>query len=145
MTSRPPRAAQTSMPNYRQIHTRMWSSDNWFTALRPEFKLLFIYLFSNARASACGLYELPMMNVPFETGLAMRQVIQGFEIFAQANKVKYDPKTSVVWVRNMYKYQASSSPKLAARIRADIRAVPDCDLKAEALAYLIDEMGMRLE
>jgi hypothetical protein len=131
------------MPNYRQIHTRMWLSDTWFTSLEPAFKLLFIYLFSNARASACGLYELPIANVSFETGPPIEQVILGFETFTKAGKVRYDPETGVVWIRNMYKYQASSSPKLAARIRADISAVPDCDLKDEALAYLADEAGIQ--
>jgi len=126
------------MPNYRQIHTRMCSSDSWFTSLSPDFKLLFIYLLSNARASASGLYELPIANVPFETGLTLEQVVQGFQTFSEAGKITYDNDTGVVWVRNMYKYQSSASPKLAARIRADIRAVPDCDLKAEALSYLID-------
>ena len=145
MTNRPARTAGTSMPNYRQIHTRMWSSDRWFTSLEPAFKLLYIYLFSNARASACGLYELPLAHVPLETGLTLEQVTLGLEVFKQADKVQYDPETAVVWVRNMYKYQASSSPKLVARIRADIRAVPDCKLKTDALSYLVTDMGMAVE
>lgn len=134
----------TSMHNYRQIHTRMWSSDSWFISLELEFKLLFIYLFSNSRASACGLYELPITIVPFETGLTMEQVMRGFEVFDKADKVRYDPETGVVWVINMFKYQSSPSPRLAARLRADIRAVPECNLKDEALTYLIDVMGMQL-
>ena len=42
------------MPGYRQLHTHIWS-DNWFAELEPDLKLLFIYLFSNERASICGL------------------------------------------------------------------------------------------
>jgi len=134
----------TSMPNYRQIHTRMWSSDSWFCSLEPALKLLFIYLFSNSRASACGLYELPIAIVPFETGLPMETVVRGFDIFTKADKIKYDPETGVMWVKNMFKYQSSPSPRLVARIRADIRAVPECALKDEALSYLIDVMGLQL-
>lgn len=130
------------MSNYRQIHTRMWASDTWFSSLNSEFKLLFIYLFSNERASACGLYELPLRIISFETGLRREQVVEGFEIFAKADKAKYDPETGVVWIRNMFKFQASTSPRLAARIEADIKAAPDCDLKSEALRYLRDTVSI---
>jgi DnaD/phage-associated family protein len=66
--------------------------------------------------------------------------LQAFEVFAQADKAYYDPKTGVVWVKNMFKFQANSSPKLAARIAADIRAVPECALKDEALRYLAERL-----
>ena len=117
------------MAGYRQLHTRMWSSDRWFADLRPEFKLLFIYLFSNERASVSGLYELPLRVTCFETGLDQETVLAGFEAFKQADKVLYDRESGVVFVRNMFKYQGSGSPKIKERIKADLKAVPDCDLK----------------
>lgn len=121
------------MSGYRQIHTRMWSSDRWFTELKPEFKLLFMYLFSNERASVSGLYELPLNVAAFETGLGRDVIEAGFAEFAQANKVYYDTSKGVVYVCNMFKYQGSNSPKLLARIRADIKTVPDCSLKEKWL------------
>ena len=123
------------MTGYRQLHTHIWS-DSWFVELEPDWMLLFIYLFSNERASICGLYELPVRTICFETGLDREGVRQGLEAFAKANKVKYDFATSVVWVKNMLKYQGSTSPKVQARIQADIRAVPDCELKQQFLDTL---------
>lgn len=117
------------MSGYRQIHTRMWSSDRWFTELSPEHKLLFVYLFSNERTSVSGLYELPVTVASFETGLSRETVYAGMIAFEQAGKVLYDPESGVVYVRNMFKYQGSNSPKLLARLKADIKAVPACALK----------------
>jgi hypothetical protein len=123
------------MSGYRQLHTHIWS-DSWFIELEPDLKLLFIYLFSNERASICGLYELPIRTISFETGLDRDVIKKGLEIFNKADKVKYDFDASVVWVRNMLKYQGSPSPKVQTRIQADIKAVPDCDLKRQALDSL---------
>lgn len=117
------------MAGYRQLHTRMWSSDKWFSELTPELKLLFIYLFSNERASVCGLYELPVRLICFETGLEMTVVDDGLRFFELKEKVYYDRETSVVWVRNMYKYQGTESPQIKKRIIADIKAVPNCEIK----------------
>ena len=123
------------MSGYRQLHTHVWS-DSWFEELEPELKLLFIYLFSNERASICGLYELPVRTISFETGLVRELIMKGLEVFNKANKVSYDCAVGVVWVRNMLKYQGNSSPKVQARIQADIQAVPDCDLKQKFLDSL---------
>jgi DnaD/phage-associated family protein len=123
------------MSGFRQLHTRIWS-DSWFTELKPEMKILFIYLFGNERASVCGLYELPIRTISFETGLDRDIVKKGLEVFNNADKVKYDFETSVIWVKNMRKYQATTSPKVQARIQADIKAVPECDLKKQFLDTL---------
>jgi len=123
------------MSGYRQLHTRIWS-DGWFAELEPDLKMLFIYLFSNERASICGLYELPIRTISFETGLNRDVIQRGLELFARAGKVSYDFAVSVIWVRNMLKYQGSSSPKVQARIKADIEAVPGCELKQQFLDTL---------
>ncbi|MBE3144004.1 MAG: hypothetical protein IMZ61_08795, partial [Planctomycetes bacterium] len=120
------------MANYRQLHTKTWV-DSWFMELSPEQKLLFIHLFSNQRASACGLYEMPIRVMSFETGLAPETIKKCLEVYNDADKVYYDFQTSVIWIVNMPKYQSSASPKLRARIEADIKAVPDCELKSRFL------------
>jgi hypothetical protein len=123
------------MAGYRQLHTRMWSSDQWFADLPKGQKLLFIYLFSNERASVSGLYELPMRVIAFETGLSVEDEIKpALQAFAQADKVLYDFEKQVVWVRKMLKYQASTSPKVKNRIKTDVASVPDCPLKTRWLS-----------
>lgn len=122
------------MAGYRQLHTRMWSSDQWFADLMPAYKLLFIYLFSNERASVIGLYELPLRVMAFETGLEQDAILAGLAVFAAVDKVHYDRATGIVYVRNMFKYQGSTSPKLKERIKSDLKAVPDCGLKTRFIS-----------
>ena len=55
------------MTGYRQLYTHIWS-DSWFVELEPDWMLLFIYLFSNERASICGLYELPIRTIFLKPG-----------------------------------------------------------------------------
>jgi DnaD/phage-associated family protein len=116
------------MADYRQCHTKIWA-DSWFIELSSEQKLLFMYLFSNQRASVCGLYELPIRVMSFETGIDRDTIKKCLEVYTKADKAYYDFNASVLWVVNMPKYQSSTSPKLKARIEADITAVPDCELK----------------
>jgi len=54
------------MANYRQIHTQIWR-DNWFLELRPDEKLLFIYLFSNDNSNLAGIYEIHESIIALET------------------------------------------------------------------------------
>ena len=119
------------MSFYRQIHTRMWS-DAWFLDLLPEEKLLFIYLFSNEHASMCGLYELPLKTMAFETGLRTDAITLTLHRFGEAGKVLYAPP--YIWVPNLRKYNENRSPKVAAMIKAQLAEIPDCDLKRRYLA-----------
>jgi hypothetical protein len=130
------------MANYRQLHSRMWSSDSWFLELKPEHKLLFIYLFSNERSSVCGLYEIPIRIISFETGLDRSVVQSGFEVFIKADKIKYDFDAGVIWVKKMLQYQGSSSDLLHRRIKADFKNVPECELKKEFLYWLRDTLSI---
>jgi hypothetical protein len=116
------------MSGYRQIHTKIWT-DAWFQELSFHHKLLYVYLFSNEKASVCGLYELTLKVISFETGFDPSVIRQMLADFQTADKVEYDYEHSVIWVKNMAKYQSSTSPKLQTRILSDIRSVPDCTVK----------------
>lgn len=126
------------MANYRQLHCKMWSSDNWFINLTPEMKLLFIYLFSNERASMTGLYEIPLRIMSFETGLERDQIQKMLETFIKADKIEYDFERGVIWIKNMAKYQVQENPnaKVRTRIKADIDATPDCEIKRRCIDTL---------
>lgn len=118
------------MANYRQIHTKIWK-DEFFGELSPQHKLLFIYLFSNELSSVSGLYKIPLRVIAFETGLPPEEIMSGLALFEQTGKIFY--RDGTVWVKNLNRYNASTSPKLAARISADLNDVSDCELKR---AYL---------
>lgn len=112
--------------SYRQIHTKIWQ-DAWFLDLLPEEKLLFVYLFSNERASLCGLYELSLKTMSFETGLRNDAITLALHRFELAGKAFYDPP--LIWVPNLRKYNANRSPKVQAKVASELQAIPDCALK----------------
>ena len=130
------------MAGFRQVHTKMWA-DNWFSNLPPEHKLLFVYLFTNERASISGIYELPLRLISFETGLDNDIVLDGFNTFSLEEKAFYDQGAAVVWVLNLRKYHETGSPKVQTKIMTDIAAVPDCKLFDSYLeTYGIDRVSI---
>lgn len=120
------------MSSYRQIHTHIWK-DAWFLGLTPPEKLLFVYLFSNERASICGLYELSMRVICFETGLTPSRAETVMEKFQADRKVFYD--NGLVWVVNLRKYNENSSPKVRTKVMNDLALIVDCPLKKRYLVY----------
>jgi hypothetical protein len=116
---------------YRQIHTRIWQ-DAWFMDLLPEEKLLFVYLFSNERASLCGMYELSLKTMSFETGLRVDAITLALHRFGEAGKVFYEAPH--IWVPNLRKYNANRSPKVQAKIASELADLPECALKRRCVA-----------
>ena len=123
------------MAEYRQIHVQIWK-DSWFLDLPSEHKLLFVYLFSNERASVSGIYDLSIKVMVFETGLEPGTIRAALATFAEADKVLCE--NGIVWVKNLRRYNASSSVKVLERIRRDLELLADCPLKA---AY-IEQWGI---
>ena len=68
------------MTKYRQVHVHIWK-DGWFLDLDPKFKLFFIYLFTNERASIAGIYELPKRVMAFESGLMFSEIDDAFQVY----------------------------------------------------------------
>lgn len=120
------------MANYRLIHTQIWK-DTWFIDLEPDEKLLFIYLFSNELATVSGIYKIPLRVIGFETGLGMDKVRQAMDKFQQAGKVRY--QDGVIWIKNLRKYNATSSSKVLDRITKEVDDIPECPIKQEYIAY----------
>lgn len=115
------------MAEFRNIHTRIWK-DTWFSELATDEKLLFIYLFSNERASVCGMYELPQKYIIFETGITADRVSEILNRFSADGKVFYE--NGIVWVVNLKRYNDSGdSVKVRVRAMKDLDVIPDCPLK----------------
>lgn len=118
------------MADYRQIHTCIWK-DSWFIELPQEYKLLFIYLFSNERANLTGLYDLSLRVIEFEAGLSMDVIQAGLERFERDGKVYYHD--GMVWVPTLLRHNARNvtSPKIQTHIHGVINSTRDCWLKAK--------------
>ena len=56
------------MAEFRSVKCAMWREDDWFQGLKPDERLLFIYLFTNPSAPVAGIYRLPLRTMAFESG-----------------------------------------------------------------------------
>lgn len=91
---------------YRTIDTCTWD-DPWVTDLEPLDKLLFFYLLTNRRSTACGAFEITLKAIVFETGLTTEQVVAGLDRLAP--KILWWPQHRVIFVRNFFKHQCAQS------------------------------------
>jgi len=123
---------------YRQIHVELWD-DPWVVELSSDDKLLFIYLFSNSRTTAIGLYELSERTIAFDTGLPTDTIREGLQRFTDAGKVQF--KENWVWVPKLLGRNINNlrSPQVQSMIQRLIRQTPDsCPFKADWFAYYND-------
>jgi hypothetical protein len=57
----------------RSVDTRFWV-DGWVRKLNPLDRYLFLYFLTNTHSSWCGVYELDLTMIAFETGIEEREL-----------------------------------------------------------------------
>jgi hypothetical protein len=129
------------MADYRLVHCKMWSEDDWFAELEPRRRLLWIYLFTNNDASLSGLYVIRDEKIALETGLDIVFVRETLKWFASQGKIEREKW--VIWVKKMRKYQNTRSEKIQTCIRKDVNTVPDCPIKQRYMStYSMDTVSL---
>lgn len=95
------------MSKKRMIDTRIWS-DSWVRKLNALERYLFIYFLTNDKCTFCGIYELPLSIVAFETGIDENDL-------ENAMLPKLEPKVFYrkgwVYLSNFRKYHVSDKSK----------------------------------
>ena len=71
---------------YIQDHIR---SDSWYSELDPSEKLLWLHLLTNEKVWICGIYEIPLKKMAYETGLDKDMVIILLDRFEKDRKCFY--------------------------------------------------------
>ncbi len=56
------------MAKQRYVNTKFWS-DNFISELNPLDRYLFLYFLTNEHTNICGIYEVPLKTMAFETGI----------------------------------------------------------------------------
>jgi len=72
----------------RSVNVNFWS-DDYIQELNPNEKLMFLYLLTNPKTELCGIYEISIKTIIFETGLTEEEVNSAFEHFERDSKVIY--------------------------------------------------------
>jgi len=118
------------MAKQRMINTRIWN-DSWFRSINPLDRYLFLYFLSNSHTNICGIYELPIDTIAYETGIDFRDI-------EKSMLPKLEPKIyyidSYVIIINFIKYQNYNSPKIKSGIMAEFNQIP-IEIQEKAILY----------
>jgi hypothetical protein len=108
------------MSKYRYFNTHFWD-DNYIIGLDPSEKLLFIYCLTNPLTNICGIYEITIRRIAFDTGLDQNIIIKLFERLESDDKIKY--ANGYIAIKNFIKHQKPNS-KIKAGIERELSKVP---------------------
>lgn len=115
------------MAIYRKIHVSFWA-DPFVMDLTPDQKFFYLYLLTNDKTKQCGIYELPLRQICFDTGFSEDEVKKLINHFVSAKKIKYSANFREIALKNWIRYNGSESPKVNECVCNEIQHVKDDDL-----------------
>ncbi len=89
--------------------------------LDPSEKLLFLYLLTNPLTSICGVYEISLQRIAFDTGFEQDTVNRILQRFEHDKRCIY--RDGWLAMRNWLKHQ-TDSPKVQKGIQVQMEKVP---------------------
>ncbi len=107
------------MAKTRLINTKFWS-DNFISGLEPLERYLFLYFLTNEHTNICGIYEIPLKTISFETGIELNLLNNILERFE--GKIYY--YNGWVLIRNFSKHQASDNKNVQIGIEKAKALIP---------------------
>lgn len=116
------------MAKFRYIYCKLWS-DSKLMNFSFEEKYIFIYFLTNDFTRECGIYEIDLRHIEIETGLDYERLVSCIDKLQNTyDKIRYNPETGEVAIKNWTKYHNSASPKVKKRIEEEL-----CDVKDRSL------------
>ncbi len=105
----------------RSVDTRFWS-DVWVRKLNALDRYVFLYFLTNEHSSWCGVYEVDLSMVAFETGVDARDLEHSILPRLTPKIIYID---GWVYIRNFERYHANRSEKTQKGIQAAWEGVPE--------------------
>jgi hypothetical protein len=108
------------MSKQRVVDTCFWD-DAYIQKLDPSEKLLFLYLLTNPLTNICGVYEIGLRRMAFDTGFDQDMVSRILGRFEVDDRCRY--AGGWIAMKNWSKHQ-SDSPKVRKGIEIGLAAAP---------------------
>jgi hypothetical protein len=121
---------------YRQIKICFWSDPNIVDSFSPEDKLLYLYLMTNEYTNLCGIYEISLKQIAFDTGYSQETIKAILDRFqGHLKRIRYNPETHEMAILNWpkYNYPEKISDNRFVCIMNEFKGVKDKSLIAEIL------------
>lgn len=119
------------MAKQRMVNTKFWV-DDYISELNPTEKLLFLYFLTNPFTDICGIYEVPLRSIVFDTGIDKEEVKKAMVRFESDHKIVY--RRGWVYIKNFAKHQLNN-PKVQKGILRSISVVPPDVLHDLGIVY----------
>jgi hypothetical protein len=110
------------MAIFRKIHTSFWG-DSFIQDLTPEQKYFFLYLLTNDKTKQCGIYEITVRQMCYDTGYNEDTIKKLLEFFNSKGKIQYSEETKEIALKNWAKFNDSSSPHVKTCINNELKLV----------------------
>ena len=112
------------MAIFRKVHVSFWK-DEFIESLTTEQKYFYLYLMTNDRTKQCGIYEITVKQISYDTGYNEETVRKLIKFFVGKGKIRYSESTKEVALKNWGKYNDSTSPKVKVCIDKELSLVKD--------------------
>ena len=109
------------MAKHRVVDPKFWD-DNYIINLDPVEKLMFLYFLTNPLTNLCGIYEISLRRIAFDTGIDKEMVLKILARFEKDGRIAY--KNGYVFLKNFVKHQ-SWHPNLIAGLRRELAEIPE--------------------
>lgn len=122
------------MAIYRNIHTTFWTDTKVADDFSPEDKYFMLYCLTNPYTNIIGCYEISIKQIANDMGYSKESIEALIKRFKEHHKViDYDYTTKELFVRNWYKYNWTTSPKLDQALLTAIESVKNDNFRNEII------------
>lgn len=97
------------------VNSKFWD-DHYIRKLNKFEKLLFLYFITNPLTNICGVYEIDLDRVCFDTGIKKNEILNILQRFEKDNKAIY--RDGWIWIKNFIKNQVINDSVRLGIIRA---------------------------
>jgi hypothetical protein len=110
------------MAIFRKIHTSFWL-DSFVQDLTPEQRYFFLYLLTNDKTKQCGIYEITIKQMCYDTGYNDETIKKLISFFTKKNRLMYSESSKEIALKNWLKFNSSTSPKVKTCIESELKQV----------------------
>lgn len=115
------------MAIFRKVHVQFWS-DVFIQSLTPEQKFFFLYLLTNERTKQCGIYEITIRQISYDTGYNSETIEKLISFFTTGQKIHFSKETNEIAIKNWEKYNGSRSPDVKNLVNKELSLVKNKSL-----------------
>lgn len=112
------------MAKYRYVYCEFWTDPD-VLEFTPEEKNFYLYILTNPHTSQCGIFEISVKQMEFETGYNRDTIQKLINRFEEYDKIKYNFETKEMAIKNWPKYNGTKSPKVQKCIDEELKKIKD--------------------